>query len=534
MRHDRSMDCFAARAILLGAMIAVATGVAGAARPATMAAERVVWKFDVGPAGQKVFEGFTPLGPDAKYTPEAKFGWTEVPRYFEKFSRFEAFPDALTCDYAAPSPPLTGRESGYKGSFEFRLDVPAGRYGVHVISGNYGYLPSQIETAAYDVEKKQYKLPAAEEIQANGQRVYYREFTQDNLVGEFYHDLNTVLRRGMTLWDRVVAWRAPGHTFKVTLKKKGLVLRFTNMPASAIIVWPAALDVQAKVYLARLTAQRRALFPAQDATPPPEGELPPLPADAKQKGYFLFVPHSSEEISPRTIPKPEWMKDEIRSFAALGEIESFTFAVYPLKDLSDCQAAISDLKTEDGATLPASAFDVRTLRYMELQTGMYSPAYKTIANIPLKWGKIPVDQGINRVYWTTIKVPEDAQAGRVSGNDDLYAGQCAPFGLARGLAGVSLQAPPFDRPFPGPLPRLRPVARRRARPPRADAARHRLQRHHHLRPDERHVQERQARSAELFRLGKEARPLPPQRLPHAADYQPGGNQRGLFRHRRIP
>ncbi len=33
-----------------------------------------ILKFDVDPADQKVFADFTPVGPDSKYTPEARFG----------------------------------------------------------------------------------------------------------------------------------------------------------------------------------------------------------------------------------------------------------------------------------------------------------------------------------------------------------------------------------------------------------------------------------------------------------------------------
>ena len=66
-----------------------------------------ILKFDIGPKGQKVFPGFTAVGPDTVYTAQLGYGWTSVPKYFATFPRWEAFPDALTCDLAAPSPPLS-------------------------------------------------------------------------------------------------------------------------------------------------------------------------------------------------------------------------------------------------------------------------------------------------------------------------------------------------------------------------------------------------------------------------------------------
>ncbi len=370
-----------------------------------------VFKYDFGPNGQTVYPGFTAVGPDSSYSPVTKFGWTKPPGYFGKFSRWEAFPDALTCDFAAPAAPLTGQASGYKGSFEFRVDLPAGDYLVQVISGNYGYLPSQIETFAYDLDTQRYRVPEPEEIQANGHRVFRRAFTSNDLVREFYHDLNTVLRRGMTLWDRVVAWRFPTRTFKVAAPDGSLRLTFANLPVNAVMIWPAAKEAEATAFLEKLTAERRAQFPAKDTTPPPDGILPSLPTGAEDKGYFLFLPARSDEIHPNTIPKPAWIKPEVQAFAARGEFRSFAVAVYPLRDLTDCSASVSNFASSEGAVFPSARVDVRVLRYLELQFTSASPDYETVAYLPVHWGHIPIDRGISRVYWVTVHVPDDIRPG---------------------------------------------------------------------------------------------------------------------------
>lgn len=373
------------------------------------------WKFDFGPANQAVYPGFIPVGPGSNYTATTRFGWTQPPAYFASFPRWRAFPDALACDVAAPSAPLTGQVSGYKGAFEFRVDVPPGEYVVQVISGNYGYLPSQIETFAYDLARQRYRVPAPEEIRANGRRVFQREFTSDDLVQEFYHDLNTVLRRGMTLWDRTVAWRFPARTFKASVPEGGLRLTFVNLPVNAVMIWPAADEAEASGFLQKLIAERRAYFPARDITPPATGTLPPLPAGTADKGYFLFVPSRSDEIHPHTIPQPEWIKSEVQAFAARDEFRSFAVGVYPLRDLARCSARVSDLVSSEGAVLPSALVDVRVLRYFELQVTSQSPDYRTVAYLPLKWGPIPVDRGIDRIYWMTLKVPTDIKPGTYHG-----------------------------------------------------------------------------------------------------------------------
>jgi len=51
------------------------------------------------------------------------------------------------------------------------------------------------------------------------------------------------------------------------------------------------------------------------------------------------------------------------------------------------------------------------LRYLERVPHYLTPNYKVIPYIPLKWSKIPIDRGVNRTYWLTIRAPEDAAPG---------------------------------------------------------------------------------------------------------------------------
>lgn len=397
-----------------------------------------ILKFDIGPDGQKVFPGFTGVGPETVYNVQRGYGWTLVPKYFDSFPRWEGFPDALACDLAAPSEPLTQKAAGYSGSFEFRLDVPRGEYRVAVMSGNYGYLPSEIEAYAYDMGHKMYYRPADEIIYANGQKAWSRGFTSQSMLEEFYHDLNTVLRRGMTLWDRVVDWRFPIRSFTAAAGKEGLVLRFENMPVNAIMVWPVAREADGQAFLKQLTAQRRASFPATDITPPPSNAMPELTPEARTNGYFLFAPHWSERIYPTTIPRAEWLKSEVRAAAAIGQFESFTVAVYPLRDLSRCRMTISDLEGPDRARLPASAVDVQVMRYMELQSGP-GPDYETVAFLPLNWERLPVDSGMPRVWWFTLKVPPATPAGEYVGRITFLADNAPSASM-----GVRFRVYPFE------------------------------------------------------------------------------------------
>ena len=208
--------------------------------------------------------------------------------------------------------------------------------------------------------------------------------------------------------------------------QNGLTLRFENMPVNAIMLWPVTREAEGQAFLEQLTAERRASFPAKDTTPLPANAMPELPPEARTNGYFLFAPHWSERIYPTTIPRPEWLKREVRAAGAVGQFESFTVAVYPLRDLSRCSVAISDLVGPGGARLPASVVDVQVMRYMELQMGT-GPNYETVAYLPLKWERLPVDAGMPRVWWFTLKVPAGTPPGEYAGRVTFQAAN-APAG----------------------------------------------------------------------------------------------------------
>lgn len=379
-----------------------------------------ILKFDVGPEGQTAFPGFTALGPENIYNAEVGHGWVAAPDHFTSFRKWAAFPDALVCDLAAPSKPLTGQSSGYSGAFEFRVDLPPGDYGVALLSGNYEYLPSQIEARAYDLERGEYRVPANEKILANGREVWSRSFTSDDLVREFYHDLDRPFRRKTNLWDRTIAWRFPARSFAVSVAQENLVLRFENMPINAIIIWPASEEKEARSFLDQLVLERRASFPAKDITPAPEDPMPPLPEGAETNGYFFFVPHWSDRVRTTTIPRPEWIKTEAQASVARGEFESIALGVFPLRDLTGCSVAISELAGPDGARLPADATDLRMLRYLDLQAGD-GAAYETVAHLPAPARDIALDERIPGMWWLTVHLPETASPGEYTGKISFRA-----------------------------------------------------------------------------------------------------------------
>jgi hypothetical protein len=76
--------------------------------------------------------------------------------------------------------------------------------------------------------------------------------------------------------------------------------------------------------------------------------------------------------------------------------------------------SISDLTGPRRVRMPAAMVDVQAMRFMELQAGT-GPNYETVAYLPLHWERLPVDAGIPRVWWFTLKVPPGTPPGYYTG-----------------------------------------------------------------------------------------------------------------------
>ena len=75
--------------------------------------------------------------------------------------------------------------------------------------------------------------------------------------------------------------------------------------------------------------------------------------------FYAVEPMSSEKYLPDAPPAGGVKGGEVRMIAAKGEYESGSFVVTSDRDLKDVTAEWSDLVTEDGAKIPASAIDLK-------------------------------------------------------------------------------------------------------------------------------------------------------------------------------
>jgi hypothetical protein len=150
---------------------------------------------------------------------------------------------------------------------------------------------------------------------------------------------------------------------------------------------------------------------------------PPKPSEADNaRGYISFVRNYLDLMPPTYTPSKAEIEGELAAFCSLGEYEPLSIGVYTLRDLKNVSAVPSDLKTESGATIPAGAVAVRSVRllYKRSHYGMHDrmlvPTFLEAKPI------VEAPKGQSRQLWLTIHVPPDAQPGEYRGSVTIHAG----------------------------------------------------------------------------------------------------------------
>ncbi len=168
---------------------------------------------------------------------------------------------------------------------------------------------------------------------------------------------------------------------------------------------------------------------AQPTVPAGAKEIPyvermPEPAltDAeKQRGYVLFARPTVEPIYPNTRPRPDERLEALVAFAAPGQFEPVTLALYPVRPLVNLKVRVSSLACSTGE-IPADRIDVRLGTYWNVGYPSYT-TIKTYRRTPELLERVTVHgspAGECQRYWLTIHVPDDARPGLYLGTVTVW------------------------------------------------------------------------------------------------------------------
>ena len=173
---------------------------------------------------------------------------------------------------------------------------------------------------------------------------------------------------------------------------------------------------------------------------------PVLTETEKERGYLLFQRPLTESVYPNTRPLAHERIEALVTFAALGEFEPVTFALYPVRPLRNLKVRVSSLASPSGE-IPAGRIDVRLATYWNVGHPSYT-TLNTYRRVPELLERVTVHTspaGECQRYWLTVHVPNDAKPGLYQGTVTLWDdgfGQAVEIPLALRVLGFPLQKDP--------------------------------------------------------------------------------------------
>ncbi|MEN8256032.1 MAG: hypothetical protein ABFR33_11255, partial [Verrucomicrobiota bacterium] len=169
------------------------------------------------------------------------------------------------------------------------------------------------------------------------------------------------------------------------------------------------------------------------------------PAD-KERGFLLFQRPITEPVYPNTRPLPHERLEGLSAFAALGEFESVTFCIYPVRELKNLKVRCSTLENGE-AKISGDDVVLRLGTYWNIGYPTYT-SRKTYRRMPELLEQVTVHSSSAlecQRYWITIHVPMDAKPGIYTGTVTLWDdgfGEAVKIPLCLRVAGFELLKDP--------------------------------------------------------------------------------------------
>ena len=358
-----------------------------------------VYRFDFGPPESPVGAGFHSVQPDTGYTADRKFGYVaggEPSTVFDQNRRI--IRDVLVLDDVT-------RDGIYDGP-AFRVDVPNGTYRVVVLTGQY----SRPGANRPDSHFRDATITAGDATlfeQVNTPEAFY------DPAGRYFANYYRDWHPDVNLYQANIARWIPYGEAEVAVTDGHVLVRASRYaPVNAL--WIFAADNEAgPAALGDFRARQEAHLNDQYPYLPGEPDLPMPELEGETPAALVYPYPSAGALRPETRPAPSDLDRPLRLFASLGEREAGVVAVTPLRDIGGrVELTASDLQGDDGASIPASAFDIRYVRYGEYPV---PGGYAVRPHFLVPWAPEGVEEGVTRGFWVDLRVPDDASPGFYAG-----------------------------------------------------------------------------------------------------------------------
>ncbi|MFP4473792.1 MAG: glycoside hydrolase domain-containing protein [Candidatus Omnitrophota bacterium] len=378
-------------------------------------------RFDFGTDQSETWPGFKKVSGSTRYQDDTGYGWSSTYGLDAKDRRY---PDALLRDWV-------------RGGQSFKVDVPNGDYAAYIMMEDPGFWE-------YYQNYPERRLIA--EGKVVGEDIMPPEiFFRDH----YYAHLNHEDLPGQDVFKNYIQKRFVWRRFTVNVDDRQLDIKCEPNSGyactfNALIIAPLKQDNQVKNYLQTIDAQRRKAFESQYVEKVPA--FAPLSdtvrAAHQEIGFVPFVKNIQEPMFPHEPPRAEQITPDIRVFAAKGESEPFLIGLHALTGGRTATVKMSALTGENGDTITADTISLRSVQY---KLKLIQPNVYTVRGEMLREQQsAEFEKGINRFFWGTVDVPDDARPGdyrgivRVCTADD----QCSPaFNIVLTVMPFSLDEP---------------------------------------------------------------------------------------------
>lgn len=350
-----------------------------------------VWAFDLGPPGQVLQPGWTPVSQETVYTPERGHGWgPRGGRPWNGAARDTTFGGPLLQDFCEA------------GGYSLRIDVPPGRYRAAVFFENSGYWGG--EQAAHTERR----------ILADG-AVRWRETRPDGAAHPLYRFERTE-PVGVDLWQTYMAAElARPAEFDCDAAPDGLVLTFEADRTWGAKVSALALhrsdDAAAARWLAAELEGVAAEFRRRAVCLDPAG-APVLPPAWKEAPLAAWPVELEDEIQPAAGPPagaPGPSELALARLALRGERELFCLCLRPRENLGACTLRLAPLAGP-------GALDARILvAWYGLRRGFGDVSHRVRPHTLRPQERVDLEAGVTRMLAIAVQVPEEARPGDYRG-----------------------------------------------------------------------------------------------------------------------
>jgi len=344
---------------------------------------------DFAPLGGKIVPGAALLHEKSAYTGWRGYGWTAGAEALEATG-------ARTLDKLGGSW-IFGDLCG--GPAVLRVDLPDGKYRARFYGGNYN---------AKIVPVRSFRLSV------NGMEVASKAVDPANYYTAEGHfqGIDNWFEPGEDVFAKYIKPFYQEHDFDFEVSGGHAEFEWRETLAGfALLVAPR--DEFAACAEAVDEARRRE-FASCAKEPPRATERITASRDDEKRGFVVWRRGVHEAVGVYDVPSDAERNPRALKFtAARGEREMAAFTITPLDDIGEVTVEISDL-VGDAGTIPASAVDVRVLKYgwagwpATVGPWMLWPARSA-----------PTFIGANRRFYLTLTPPEDAAAGAYTGRVEV-------------------------------------------------------------------------------------------------------------------